>query len=162
MSELAYYMGISHEIGAFIAGVTLTISPVSHFIAERLKPLRDFFLIVFFFSVGASINFMLLVSILVPVLVIAFLVIIIKPLVYKTLMPSLDGSRLDSWEFGLRLGQASEFSLLVAFMGFHNMLISQEAYLLVQAVTVLSFIASSYIVGFKLTDKCPGNLNPTI
>jgi Kef-type K+ transport system membrane component KefB len=162
MSELAYYMGISHEIGAFIAGVTLTISPVSHFIAERLKPLRDFFLIVFFFSVGASINFMLLVSILVPVLVIAFLVIIIKPLVYKTLMPSLDGSRLDSWEFGLRLGQASEFSLLVAFMGFHNMLISQEAYLLVQAVTVLSFIASSYIVGFKFPGHLSVSLNPTI
>jgi len=158
MSELAYYMGVSHEIGAFIAGVTLTISPVSHFIAERLKPLRDFFLIVFFFSVGASINFMLLLTIIVPVLVMALMVIIIKPLVYKSLMPSLDGSRVDSWEFGLRLGQASEFSLLVVFMGFHNMLISQEAYLLVQAVTVLSFIASSYIIGFKF----PGHLSVSL
>ena len=43
MSQLAHSLGVSYEVGAFIAGVTLTTSPISQFIAERLKPLRDFF-----------------------------------------------------------------------------------------------------------------------
>ena len=151
MAELSYFIGVSHEIGAFIAGVTLTISPVSHFIAERLKPLRDFFLIVFFFSIGASIHFSLLYSILAPILVIGLMIIFIKPIIYKLLMPSLDGNKFNAWEFGFRLGQASEFSLLLGFLSFHMLLISQEAYLLIQAATVLSFMISSFIVNLKFT-----------
>ena len=151
MAELSHIMGVSHEIGAFIAGVTLTISPASHFISERLKPLRDFFLIVFFFSVGASINFSSLGSLIVPVILIALMTIFIKPIIYKLLMPSLDGSKLNSWEFGFRLGQASEFSLLVGFLSFHMLLISQDAYLLIQSATVLSFMISSFIVNLKFT-----------
>lgn len=149
MAQLAHFLGISYEIGAFIAGVTLTTSPISVFIAERLKPLRDFFLIVFFFSVGASVNFGLLGKVIIPVLAIAVLVIIIKPLVYRVLLPSIDGNKSNAWELGFRLGQTSEFSLLVGFLAFHMMVMSEEAYLLVQAVTVITFLVSSYFVSMK-------------
>ena len=54
MAELAGLMGLSAEIGAFIAGVVLASSPIALFIAESLKPLRDFFLVLFFFSLGAG------------------------------------------------------------------------------------------------------------
>jgi Kef-type K+ transport system membrane component KefB len=57
VGELAAYLGLSFEIGAFMAGVALAASPISRFIAESLKPLRDFFLILFFFSLGAEIDF---------------------------------------------------------------------------------------------------------
>ena len=53
IAELAVFLGLSHEIGAFIAGVTLASSPIALFIVERLKPLRDFFLILFFFALPA-------------------------------------------------------------------------------------------------------------
>ena len=46
MAELASKMGLSYEIGAFIGGVVLASSPIALFIAESLKPLRDFFLII--------------------------------------------------------------------------------------------------------------------
>jgi Kef-type K+ transport systems, membrane components len=49
IAGLAVYLGLSREIGAFVAGVTLASNPISLFITERLKPLRDFFLIIFFF-----------------------------------------------------------------------------------------------------------------
>jgi Kef-type K+ transport system membrane component KefB len=149
MAQLAHYLGISYEIGAFIAGVTLTTSPVSVFIAERLKPLRDFFLIVFFFSVGASVNFWLVGEVIIPVLVVSALVLIVKPLVYRALLPSIDGNKANAWELGFRLGQASEFSLLVGFLAFHMMVMSEKAYLLVQAVTVVTFLVSSYFVSVK-------------
>lgn len=50
MAELGQLMGLSVEIGAFIAGVTLASSPIALFIADSLKPLRDFFLVLFFSS----------------------------------------------------------------------------------------------------------------
>lgn len=49
ISVLAQTIGLSEDIGAFIAGVALASSPISLFIAESLKPLRDFFLVMFFF-----------------------------------------------------------------------------------------------------------------
>ena len=48
MAELAIWMGLSAEIGAFIAGISIASSPIAQYIAISLKPLRDFFLVVFF------------------------------------------------------------------------------------------------------------------
>ncbi len=53
MAELAGGVGLSREIGAFSAGVALATSPIALYIAESLRPLRDFFLILFFFSPGS-------------------------------------------------------------------------------------------------------------
>ncbi|MDH5471008.1 MAG: cation:proton antiporter, partial [Gammaproteobacteria bacterium] len=47
IAQLAVFIGLSYETGAFIAGVSLAASPISLYIAESLKPLRDFFLIMF-------------------------------------------------------------------------------------------------------------------
>ena len=59
IAQFAHWMGLSAEIGAFIAGVVLASSPISMFIAESLKPLRDFFLVLFFFSLGAGFDVIL-------------------------------------------------------------------------------------------------------
>src|SRR3990167_2833677 len=56
VAQLSASFGLSGEIGAFIAGVSLAASPVAVYIAESLKPIRDFFLVIFFFSVGANFN----------------------------------------------------------------------------------------------------------
>ncbi len=59
-------IGLSLEIGAFVAGVSMATSPIAQYIAENLRPLRDFFLVMFFFSVGAAIHFDLLLQVAVP------------------------------------------------------------------------------------------------
>jgi Kef-type K+ transport system membrane component KefB len=46
--------------------MTLAQSPIALFIAESLKPVRDFFLILFFFSLGAGLNLRLAADVLVP------------------------------------------------------------------------------------------------
>jgi predicted Kef-type K+ transport protein len=43
MAELAIWLGLSAEIGAFIAGISIASSPIAQYIAISLKPLRDFF-----------------------------------------------------------------------------------------------------------------------
>jgi len=148
-SELAGAFGLSTEIGAFIAGVSLAASPIAQYITENLKPLRDFFLIVFFFSVGAGFNFRLLPSVFWPVLALALLMILLKPLLYRFLYRSIDENKSKAWEIGFRLGQASEFSLLVGFLAFSFSLITQQAYICIQAVSIITFIVSSYLVVMK-------------
>ncbi len=56
LAESARALGLSEEIGAFIAGIAIATSPISQYIAVNLKPLRDFFLILFFFSVGRPVR----------------------------------------------------------------------------------------------------------
>ena len=146
MAELAAAMGLSHEIGAFVAGVTLASSPIAFFITEKLKPLRDFFLVIFFFSLGASFNIDVVDDILAPALVLAVFVIAIKPLVFGKLFAWVGENRAVSLEVGFRLGQISEFSLLIAVLAVKSNFISQTVSYLIQLATLLTFIISSYII----------------
>lgn len=146
LAEVAVMLGLSAEIGAFIAGVAIATSPISQYIAVSLRPLRDFFLILFFFSVGARFDLALLETVLLPTLVLAALVLALKPMVYRYLLSGFSETRELAWDLGFRLGQGSEFSLLIAYVALANAVISEQASLLIQATTILTLVVSSYIV----------------
>ena len=146
MAELAEVLGLSREIGAFIAGITLATSPISQYIALSLKPLRDFFLILFFFSLGAQFNLGMVPEIALPAIVTAAAVLIIKPVVFRYLLGNQSEHKVLAWDIGFRLGQISEFSLLIAFLAVGQQLIGSAASHLIQATAILTFLVSSYIV----------------
>jgi Kef-type K+ transport system membrane component KefB len=146
VAQLGYVMGLSYEMGAFIAGVTLATSPIATFIAERLKPLRDFFLIMFFFSLGAGFALPMLSQIAVPAAVLAVAMLVLKPLVFQHLLAREQEPPALSREIGVRLGQVSEFSLLIAVLALNAGAIGERASHLIQATTLLTFIVSSYVV----------------
>ncbi|GHD29706.1 cation:proton antiporter [Halioglobus pacificus] len=146
VAEVAVMLGLSAEIGAFIAGISIATSPISQYIAVNLKPLRDFFLILFFFSVGARFDLGLLQQVLVPALLLSALVLTLKPVVYRFLLKGVSEKRVLAWDLGFRLGQASEFSLLIAYVATSAALISEQASLLIQATTIVTLLVSSYIV----------------
>ena len=81
---------LSAEIGAFVAGVALAASPISLYIADRLKSLRDFFLILPFFTLDAQFNLLLLPDIFVTCVVLAITVLIIKHIVFRCLLKRFD------------------------------------------------------------------------
>lgn len=149
VAELAADMGLSHEIGAFIAGICIATSPISLFIAESLKPLRDFFLILFFFSLGAALNIQVLESVIVPTVILAVVMMVMKPIVFRFLLKGTHEAKDRALEIGVRLGQVSEFSLLVAYVAKQQAVIGDSAYYLIQAATILTFILSSYIIVMK-------------
>ena len=146
IAELADVVGLSYEIGAFIAGIALAANPISQYIAEVLKPLRDFFLILFFFSIGATLELGIVKDIIMPAFILAAIIISVKPLVYKFLLNKSGESNEEAAEIGVRLGQASEFSLLIAVLAQQSHLISQTASYLIQLSTILTIIVSSYII----------------
>ena len=146
IAEFAHYVGLSHEIGAFVAGVTLASSPIALFITERLKPLRDFFLIIFFFSLGAGFNLSVIKEIFIPGTILAVLVLVCKPLVFGWLLRREGEKKYVSFETGFRLGQISEFSLLIAVLAVNSGFIDEKTSYLIQFATLLTFIVSSYII----------------
>ena len=146
---IATWLGLSAEIGAFIAGITLATSPISQYIAINLKPLRDFFLILFFFALGAQFNLNLLADIILPATLLAIMMTAVKPIVFRFLLQGMDEHRDLAWSVGFRLGQNSEFSLLIAYVATGALLIGDDASHLIQATAILTFIISTYIVIFN-------------
>ena len=146
VAELANLLGLSIEIGAFIAGVTLASNPISLYIAESLRPLRDFFLVMFFFSLGAGFDLGMIPGVLLPAAVLAGLAVLIKPPVFRWLLRRTGESDHRSHEIGYRLGQMSEFSLLIAVLALELGVIQQRASYLIQLATLITFLFSSYIV----------------
>ncbi len=146
ISELAEVAGLSREIGAFIAGITIATSPIAQYIALSLKPLRDFFLILFFFSLGAQFNLALLSELIYPALLLGGSMLVIKPVVFRFLLHQQSEKNIFAWDIGFRLGQISEFSLLIAYVATSASLIGNLASHLIQAAAILTFLMSSYIV----------------
>jgi Kef-type K+ transport system membrane component KefB len=146
VAEGAVRLGLSMEIGAFIAGVALATSPISQYIAESLRPLRDFFLVLFFFTVGAGFEPALLGDVIVPTIAFTGLVLLLKPVVFRILMHRFEEQNVLAWEVGFRLGQISEFSLLIAYLAETSGLLGARASTLIQATAIATFLLSSYLV----------------
>ena len=146
IAELATLIGLSHEIGAFVAGVSLASSPIAFFITERLRPLRDFFLIIFFFSLGAGFNISLLGELIAPALLLATLIVVVKPKVFAFLLKKEGEKKHISREVGFRLGQSSEFSLLIAVLAVQSQFIGETTSNMIQLTTLITFIISSFII----------------
>ena len=146
IAEVAVMLGLSREIGAFIAGITLASSPIALFITMKLKPLRDFFLVLFFFSMGASFNLDIISEIILPATALAACALVIKPVIFEKLFVKAHEKRAISREVGYRLGQISEFSFLIAILAAEARFIQQETSYLIQLATLITFIVSSCIV----------------
>jgi Kef-type K+ transport system membrane component KefB len=149
LAILAEVVGLSAEVGAFIAGVALAAHPISQYISENLKPLRDFFLVTFFFSIGAHFDIHYLGGVLIPAILLAGSALLFKPVIFSWLLRRSKESKAVAKEVGWRLGQISEFSLLIAYLAGSTHLLSERGSYLIQAATILTFIASSYIVVFR-------------
>lgn len=144
MAQLSHYLGLSDEIGAFIAGIALATNPIAFYIAESLKPLRDFFLVIFFFTIGAGFNFDYLGQVAAEACLLAGLILILKPLVFGWLLYRSGEVKSISWEIGVRLGQLSEFSLLVIFMAKNANILTPVTTYTVEAAVIITFIVSCY------------------
>jgi Kef-type K+ transport system membrane component KefB len=146
MAQLAEILGLSYEIGAFIAGVALATNPIALFISENFKPLRDFFLIMFFFSLGAGFNIAILPEVIIPASIIAMVMLVCKPVVFARLLRRSGETAGLSKETGTRLGQVSEFSLMIAVLALNTGAIGAKASYLIQTTTLLTFIVSAYVI----------------
>lgn len=155
---LFYVLGLSIEIGALIAGVALSPTAYATEIASRLRPLRDFFITLFFIMLGASMIISLDSAILIPTIVLSLFVLIGNPIIVIVLMNILGYHRKTGFMAGLTVAQISEFSLILAALGLQIGHISAEILTIITWVGVITIAGSTYLILYShriypLTDK---------
>ncbi|MEP1352579.1 MAG: cation:proton antiporter [Tateyamaria sp.] len=140
ISFLMMLVGLSPALGAFLAGVVLASSEFRHELETDLEPFKGLLLGLFFITVGAGINFIMLFDRWPALLSMAILVILLKGLVLYCLSVAFRIKGRDRWLFTLGLAQAGEFGFVLAAFSVGQGVIPiyvAETLLLVIALTML-------------------------
>ena len=143
--------GFSIEIGALFAGVAMASSPFVQEIASRLRPLRDFFLVLFFISLGEKMDMSNLSKALVPALIFTLIVIIIKPIVVTASAGLMGYAKRVSFKAGVNLSQISEFSIVLVVLAVADGIVRPEVGSIITLVAIFTIAASTYLM--KYDDK---------
>lgn len=145
-TSLAVFLGFSVEIGAFLAGVALASSPYHLQIQAKIKPMRDFFLALFFIYLGSTANFNQL-GISIPIIVIFTLyALLLKPFIYMTFLSRFGFRKHTLFQTAVSLTHVSEFSLIVLLVGVSAGLVGQDSVSIMATVAVLSITVSSVMI----------------
>jgi Kef-type K+ transport system membrane component KefB len=139
-------VGLGHEVGAFVAGVSLAWTPYRDAIASRLVTLRDVLLLFFFINLGAQLEPGDAAAELPVALVLAAFVLVAKPLLVAVLLVWQRYRSRVALETGLSLAQISEFSLILAALGLSLGHIETETATLMTVAALITIAASSYLL----------------
>lgn len=158
IAALYYKLGLSIEIGALVAGVTLSLAPYAPEISSRLKPLRDFFVTLFFILLGSKIQFSNIQDSIVPIATYFFLIFLGNPIIMFILLNLLGYSRKVGFQAGLTVSQIGEFSLILVTLGLNLGHLSREVVSMITIVSILTIASSTYLILFS--DKIYKFLTP--
>ncbi len=139
-------IGFSIEIGGFLAGLALANSVESFQIVARVRPLRDFFVIIFFVSLGMGFMIGNFAQIIIPAIIFSIFILIGNPLIVMIIIGILGYKKRIGFLAGLTVAQISEFSLILVFLGNRLGHLSNEVVSLVTLVGIITFISSSYMI----------------
>lgn len=148
IATLVNAIGFSVEVGALFAGVTLAHLPYVHQIGAKLKPLRDFFIILFFISLGESLELNNLASAIVPALILSAVTLIIKPLVVMTTLGLLRYTKRTSFMTSINLSQISEFSIILIVLAYSGGLVSAQLSAIITLVAIITIATSTYLMKY--------------
>lgn len=139
-------VGFSLEIGALVAGVSMAGMHYAQDVASKLRPLRDFFIVIFFIVLGATLNLSSVSDVFGEAVILSLLVLIGNPLIVITILGLLGYTKKTSFKAGLAVAQISEFSLIFILLGQANGQVSDEVISLVTVVALITIAVSSYMI----------------
>lgn len=142
-------LGFSLEVGAIFAGISLSSSPYQVEIGSRVKPLRDFFLILFFIILGAEMNLANLSNALIPGVVLSLFILIGNPFILYILFRVMKFTRRNSFLSGLTAAQVSEFGFILLFIGKEMGYVSGNELAIFTVVALITIFISSYLITFN-------------
>ena len=149
LSVVFYKLKLSMEIGALLAGVTLSMSPYRHEIISKMKPLRDFFIFLFFISLGSQMEISNLGGNIVPIAILSAFILIGKPIIVFIIMSRLGYTKKSAFLTGLTLAQISEFSLILIALGVKLGNLSPDILSLVTVVGLITIAGSTYLMMYS-------------
>lgn len=148
IASLFELAGFSIEIGALFAGVSLASSPYVQEIASRLKPLRDFFIVLFFITLGQSMSVDNLNKAVVPAIILSLIVIIGKPIVISSTVGLLGYTKRVCFKAGVNLSQISEFSIVLVVLAAGSGIVRPELSAVITLVAIITIAVSTYLMKY--------------
>ncbi len=146
MAALAASLGFSLAIGAFLAGLSIASSQYRLQISARVKPIRDFFIVIFFILLGASISLGAAHVMAAHVVVLSLFILVGDPLIVFAIMLSLKFRNRTSFLTSVTTAQVSEFSLILMTVGKSLGYLNDDHVALVSAVAIVTIALSSYLI----------------
>ncbi len=161
MSMLSMYLGFSIEIGALLAGISMASLPYHFEITGRVKPLRDFFLILFFVTLGAQMIFSEIGALIFPAILFSVFILVGNPLIVMVIMGVFGYKKRTGFLAGLTVAQISEFSLVLVALGMTMGFLSSGIVSMVTMVGLVTIAVSSYMISYNgvLYNKMSGYLS---
>jgi len=141
----ASMFGLSVALGAFVAGLIVSESEISHQILGDIVPIRDVFSALFFVSIGMLLDPRMIISDWHLVVLGLVLILIVKSLISTGIMLAMGYAIKTSVLVGLLLAQCAEFSFLLASIGRDLELLSENSFKLMLAATTISVIINPFI-----------------
>ncbi len=148
-TTLAVWSGFSVVIGAFLAGVAIASSPYKIQIEGKVKPLRDFFLTLFFVYLGTEAHIADFITYWPAILTFTLCALIAKPIVVMLILGAFGFRKHTFFHTAVSLSQISEFSLVVLLVGLNANMVSPAALSVMAAVAVFSMIISSLAITYS-------------
>ncbi len=138
--------GFSIEIAGFLGGVALANSSHKYHIASKIRPLRDFFILIFFAILGSMMAVSGIIDMIIPIIIFSLFVLIGNPLIVMFIMKLLGYKKRTNFLTGVTVAQISEFSMIFATLGLTLGHISDQVFALIAAVGVVTITLSTYLI----------------
>lgn len=148
IASLFEVAGLSHEVGALFAGISLAGLPYATEMAAKLKPLRDFFIVLFFVSLGELFTFDSIVGVIWPAVWLSLIVMVGKPIFVMISLGILRYTRLTAFKTAIHLSQISEFSIILLIFAANSGVADHEAIPLVTMVALITIALSTYLMQY--------------
>jgi len=139
-------LGFSKEVGAFLAGISIASTPFREQVAARLVSLRDFLLLFFFIELGAALDLSILGTQVWLAVIFSLFVLIGNPLIVMAIMGYMGYRKRTGFLAGLTVAQISEFSLILAALGFSLGHLNEETVGLITLVGLITISMSTYMI----------------
>ena len=149
ISTTFFKLGFSIEIGALIAGMSLASSKYALDLEGKMKPLRDFFMILFFVFLGSQLIGPLNFDIIKNAILLSLLVMIVKPVVVMCILKLFGYTKKTNFMTALSLAQVSEFSLILVLVGFGFGQVDAALMNLTILVALITIFLSTYGLNFS-------------
>ena len=141
-------IGFSAAIGGFIAGMSMSSFPYNIEIVNRAKSLRDFFVTIFFVSMGMLISFESVMTYIIPLILFFVAVLLAKPIIIYGMLILNGYSKRTSFLSGISLAQISEFSLVLAMEGLVLGHIGKDVFSISAVMMIVSVVYTSYVIKY--------------
>lgn len=149
VASLMSWTGFSLELGAIIAGLTLGSSKYQPEIVSRVKPLRDFFIVIFFIVLGSLVDLSNFKVVLVPSLFLSLLIIIFRPLILYILFRAKKFTRRNSFLPALSSIPLCEFGFIILLFAFNAGAVSNLDLSIYAFSIIITIFISSYLINYN-------------